>query len=249
MTKTRDLANLIADSKVGPSEIDTTGTYQVNGLGVGTPASHSLHIKGSTQTNAVLAVESSTWSSGSTAEIRLAYVDGHHRSIKGHYDNGMEFYTNSTDPAMTIDGTGNVSIGSDDDNPFNWGGSSNNVSITAAGSNDWAQLSLKGNGTGGTGINLGSGSVRHAGIFSLNGSNLAFATNPTNSGTTTSTAMTILSNGNAGIGDGSPSSRLSITKNSTRTTDYENMLKITHTMLSTIAVISIKKEFELFSFP
>jgi hypothetical protein len=111
MTKTRDLANLIADSKVGPSEIDTTGTYQVNGLGVGTPASHSLHIKGSTQTNAVLAVESSTWSSGSTAEIRLAYVDGHHRSIKGHYDNGMEFYTNSTDPAMTIDGTGKVGIG------------------------------------------------------------------------------------------------------------------------------------------
>lgn len=35
MTKTRDLANLIADSKVGPSEIDTTGTYNMNALQVG----------------------------------------------------------------------------------------------------------------------------------------------------------------------------------------------------------------------
>jgi hypothetical protein len=129
-----------------------------------------------------------------------------------------------------------VSIGSNDDNPFNWGGSSNNVSITASGANDFAQLSLKGNGTGGTGINLGSGSVRHAGIFSLDGSKLAFATNASNSGTSTTTAMTILSNGNAGIGDGSPSSRLSITKNSTRTTDYENMLKITHTSSGTTGV-------------
>lgn len=32
MTKTRDLANLIADSKVGPSEIDTAGNYTMNNL-------------------------------------------------------------------------------------------------------------------------------------------------------------------------------------------------------------------------
>jgi hypothetical protein len=112
---------------------------------------------------------------------------------------GMRFTQEGVGDRMVLDASGNVSIGSDDDNPFNWGGSSNNVSISSAGSNDWAQLSLKGNGTGGTGINLGSGSVRHAGIFSLDGSTLAFATNPTNSGTTTSTAMTILSNGNVDI--------------------------------------------------
>ena len=188
-------------SGTGTRTLLTPMTIRQSGkIGINSPDPNFLvHIKGSTQTNAVLAVESSTWSSGSTAEIRLAYVDGHHRSIKGHYDNGMEFYTNSTDPAMTIDGSGNISIGSNDDNPFNWSGSSNNVSISSAGSNDWAQLSLKGNGTGGTGINLGSGSVRHAGIFSMDGSKLAFATNPTNSGTSTSTAMTILSNGKVGI--------------------------------------------------
>lgn len=44
MTKTRDLANLIADSKVGPSEIDTTGTYQVNSLGVGMAADPSVKL-------------------------------------------------------------------------------------------------------------------------------------------------------------------------------------------------------------
>ena len=32
MTKTRDLANLIADSKIGPTEIDTAGTYTVGGI-------------------------------------------------------------------------------------------------------------------------------------------------------------------------------------------------------------------------
>lgn len=32
MTKTRDLANLIADSKVGPTEIDTSGTYTLGGI-------------------------------------------------------------------------------------------------------------------------------------------------------------------------------------------------------------------------
>jgi hypothetical protein len=32
MTKTRDLANLIADSKIGPTEIDTSGTYTVGGI-------------------------------------------------------------------------------------------------------------------------------------------------------------------------------------------------------------------------
>jgi hypothetical protein len=161
MTKTRDLANLIADSKVGPSEIDTTGTYQVNGLGVGTPASHSLHIKGSTQTNAVLAVESSTWSSGSTAEIRLAYVDGHNRSIKGHYDNGMEFYTNSTDPAMTIDSSGRLLLGTT--TSFADG---NSEDLQIAGSGDTGMMIKSGTSSYGS-IYFGdatSGGARNAGI-------------------------------------------------------------------------------------
>jgi hypothetical protein len=284
MTKTRDLANLIADSKVGPSEIDTTGTYNMNALQVGgttvinssqvgflnektrvgTGATYptdnaQLYIQRANNnpyigffsndgsrnaylqsvaggnmifgnqesggwefnngTSGVAAISNSGALTATSAEITL----GNSLKLQNVAGNGYATIQNAgagtnTDlgfstggsPRMTITHAGNVSIGSDDDNPFNWGGSSNNVSITAAGSNDWAQLSLKGNGTGGTGINLGSGSVRHAGIFSLNGSNLAFATNPTNSGTTTSTAMTILSNGNVGINVSAPEHKLHV---------------------------------------
>ena len=42
--------------------------------------------------------------------------------------------------------------------------------------------------------------------------------------------------GNVGIGDTGPTSVLSIQKNSTRTTDFENMLKITHTSSGTTGV-------------
>ena len=42
--------------------------------------------------------------------------------------------------------------------------------------------------------------------------------------------------GNVGIGDSNPTSLLSISKNSTRTTDFENMLKITHTSSGTTGV-------------
>jgi len=51
------------------------------------------------------------------------------------------------------------------------------------------------------------------------------------------TAMTIDgATGNVGIGDTGPTSLLSIKKDSTRTTDYENMLKITHTSSGTTGV-------------
>ena len=51
------------------------------------------------------------------------------------------------------------------------------------------------------------------------------------------TAMTIDgATGNVGIGDTGPTSLLSIKKDSTRTTDYENMLKITHTSSGTTGI-------------
>ena len=48
--------------------------------------------------------------------------------------------------------------------------------------------------------------------------------------------MRLASSGNVGIGDTGPTSVLSIQKNSTRTTDFENMLKITHTSSGTTGV-------------
>jgi len=136
----------------------------------------------------------SGWKYSHTDEAtQYTQADGQH--IWSYAGSGSANATLTWSEAMRIDSSGNLSIGSADDNPFNWSGSSNNVSITASGANDFAQLSLKGNGTGGTGINFGSGSVRHAGIFSLDGSTLAFATNATNSGTSTTTRMQIESNG------------------------------------------------------
>ena len=131
-------------------------------------------------------------------------------SVAGNTTGGIEdlaFMTasgNQTFERLRIDASGNISIGDSDDNPFSFGGSSNNVSITADGTNDWAQLSLKGNGTGATAINLGSGSVRHAGIFSSSGSHLDFATNPTNSGTSITTRMRVTAAGDVGIGTNTP---------------------------------------------
>ena len=51
-----------------------------------------------------------------------------------------------------------------------------------------------------------------------------------------SNLLNITSTGNLGIGDSSPTSRLSISKGSARTTDFENMLKITHTSSGTTGV-------------
>jgi len=78
--------------------IGNSGYIGLNNSNPGFP----LHIKGSTNTNAVLAVESANWTAGASAELRLAYVGGYNRSIKGHHDDGLLFYTNQTDPAIQI---------------------------------------------------------------------------------------------------------------------------------------------------
>lgn len=62
MTKTRDLANLIADSKVGPSEIDTAGDYDFN----------RLHITNSTGLS-TLSVTNNPFTVGPTNSFNLAF--------------------------------------------------------------------------------------------------------------------------------------------------------------------------------
>ena len=82
-------------------------TLSGSSLGIGTTApSLPLHIKGSTNTNAILGVESANWTTGATAELRLAYTAGYNRSIKGHHDNGLQFFTNPTNPSLQIDNSG-----------------------------------------------------------------------------------------------------------------------------------------------
>ena len=117
------------------------------GIGLASPG-YKLHVKGSTQTNAILAVESSTWASGSTAELRLAYVAGHNRSIKGHYANGLEFFTNPSTAAMTITANdGNLSLGSHlylADNKVAHFGDSNDLEILCDGTNGYIRNHVSG---------------------------------------------------------------------------------------------------------
>jgi len=89
--------------------VNATGDNITGSLGINnaTP-SFPLHIKGSTNTNAILGVESANWTTGATAELRLAYTAGYNRSIKGHHDNGLQFFTNPTNPSLQIDNSGRV---------------------------------------------------------------------------------------------------------------------------------------------
>jgi hypothetical protein len=89
-------------------------------IGNVTTNTYLVHAKSSAINNAILALESSSWSAGASAELRLSYVAGHERSIKGGYSTGLEFYTNNATPAITIlpggsasGATGNVGIGTD----------------------------------------------------------------------------------------------------------------------------------------
>ena len=87
-------------------------------IGNVTTNTYLVHAKSSAINNAILALESSSWQSGASAELRLSYVAGHERSIKGGYSTGLEFYTNNATPAISIlpggsasGATGNVGIG------------------------------------------------------------------------------------------------------------------------------------------
>jgi hypothetical protein len=72
--------------------------------------------------------------------------------------------------------------------------------------------------------------------FRLNSTDLYGQINATDKVRIAVNGNSFLNGGNVGIGDTGPTSVLSIQKNSTRTTDFENMLKITHTSSGTTGV-------------
>ena len=95
----------------GAKFVDTAGDNMTGNLGINNASpSLPLHIKGTTNTNAILGVESANWTTGATAELRLAYTAGHNRSIKGHHDNGLQFFTNPTNPSLQINNSGHVTM-------------------------------------------------------------------------------------------------------------------------------------------
>lgn len=161
-------------------------------VGIGVTPTYKLDVGGS---SAVLRVKET-----SGTDVRI--VSGGSIGYIGTYTNHeLRLLTNGTEK-LTITSGGNVGIGTD--SPSFYGLSFKNIVTisSAAATTDYAIIELAGGSAAGGGIQFGNQTVRQAGIFSLNGSDLGFYTNSTNSGAGLTEAMLISSGGNIQL-DGS----------------------------------------------
>jgi hypothetical protein len=111
-------------------------------------------------------------------------------------------------PRLTITSEGKVGIGTDSPNFYGLTFEKILTISSADATTDYAVIELAGGSAAGGGIQFGNQTVRQAGIFSLNGSDLGFYTNSTNSGPDLTEGMRITSGGvlqaNYGISFPSP---------------------------------------------
>jgi hypothetical protein len=99
----------------------------------------------------------------------------------------------------------NSSIGIGTITPDLYGfGSSGRYLTLQSGSGGFSLIQVISDSTSGSGINFGNTTIRRASIDGLDGSNLIFSTNASNSGTSVTERMRITSAGNIGIGVSSP---------------------------------------------
>jgi len=100
MGKSKDLAT--GASYQDQTESDTryvnTSGDTVNG---------TLTVTGSTNTNTTLNVVAPNWVTGAYADFNIAYGPTS-RKIRGHYDNGIEIFTNNANAALKVDPLGRV---------------------------------------------------------------------------------------------------------------------------------------------
>jgi hypothetical protein len=126
--------------------------------------------------------------------------------IQSGYDNGVP-----TAASLYLNPIGgNVGIGTTTPNPFGWG--NKHLTLTTTGINQYVALDLIGTGNAAGAILFGGGSgsgsgtsIGRAQISALDGSNLVFATNGSNSGASFNERMRIDSSGNINIGTGAAS--------------------------------------------
>ncbi len=109
----------------------------------------------------------------------------------------------------------NVGIGTTSPNPFSWG--TRHLTVQSAGTNTYAAVDIIGSGSGAGALIFGGGSgsgtatnIGRAQISALDGSDLVFYTNASNSGSSFTERMRITSGGNVGIGRTAPDYKLVI---------------------------------------
>jgi len=130
-------------------------------------------------------------SGGTGGEATLnMYRDGT-QYVKISADAGVDNYFNNG---------ANVGIGTTSPNIYSLSDATNILSVQATGTNKGGIIDVAASGTGYSGINIGNETIRRGGIYTLNGSDLTFYTNSTNSGTALTERMRIDSSGNVAIG-------------------------------------------------
>lgn len=204
---------------------------QITGsVGIGAVAESKLSIKGGTAVSDLFSISDNTVPT-SGAEygvmmIKTASVEfAQNITSYGTTGKGVRIYNNGGAAARTsfevahatgtkfiVNGDGNVGIGTDSPNIYSQPDATNILSVQATGTNKGGVIDIAGNGTGYSGVSLGNESIRRGGIYSVNGSDLAFYTNSTNSGVNLAERMRITSGGNVGIGTGSPASAFGFSK-------------------------------------
>jgi hypothetical protein len=101
--------------------------------------------------------------------------------------------------AMTLDDSGNLSVGTTNNSLYGltFG---RQITFSNATASSYSNLTIAGGSGASGGIDFGNQTIRQAGIYGLNGSDLALYTNGTNSGNGITDRLTIKSNGNVLIG-------------------------------------------------
>jgi hypothetical protein len=191
-----DYTTLPAEAmRIGSSGKVSIGTTAASGL---------LNVYDSGTDNRLYLQHSGT---GTTASDGLLVASILSNGYLWNYESGsLLFATNNTE-RMQIDSAGNVGIGSSTANHFSTAGTTNVLGVK---STSGGLISIAATGTNFSGIDLGTDSIRRGGVYSLNGSNLGFYTNATNSGTALAERMRIDSSGQVGIGVSSPSALLHV---------------------------------------